>query len=78
MEKKRPQILITNDDGHVAKGLRKLVSLMRQLGVVTLVSTDEVMSAKSHSCTIRERLYVHQVAKEEDFTEYRCNGATKS
>ena len=74
MNKKRPQILITNDDGYAAKGLRKLVTLMRTLGDVVLVSTDEVMSAKSHSCTIRERLYVRLVQEEEGFKEYRCNG----
>ena len=74
MEKKRPQILITNDDGYAAKGLRKLVTLMRTLGDVTLISTDEVMSAKSHSCTIRERIYVRLVHEEEGFKEYRCNG----
>lgn len=74
MNKKRPKILITNDDGYAAKGLRKLVTLMRTLGDVTLVSTDEVMSAKSHSCTIRERLYVRLVHEEEGFKEYRCNG----
>ena len=71
MTENRPQILITNDDGYAAKGLRKLVSLMRTLGDVTLVSTDEVMSAKSHSCTIRERIYVRLVREEEGFKEYR-------
>ena len=74
MNKKRPQILITNDDGYAAKGLRKLVVLMRTLCDVVLISTDEVMSAKSHSCTIRERLYVRLVQEEEGFKEYRCNG----
>ena len=74
MDKKRPKILITNDDGHAAKGLQKLVGLMRTLGDVVLISTDEVMSAKSHSCTIRDRLYVRLVRKEEGFEEYRCNG----
>ena len=74
MNKQRPNILITNDDGYAAKGLRKLVTLMRTLGNVTLVSTDEVMSAKSHSCTIRDRLYVRLVRQEEGFAEYRCNG----
>jgi 5'-nucleotidase len=74
MDQKRPLILITNDDGYAAKGLRKLVTLMRTLGDVVLISTDEVMSAKSHSCTIRERIYVHLVQQEEGFTEYRCNG----
>ena len=74
MSSQRPLILITNDDGNAAKGLRKLVTLMRMLGDVVLISTDEVMSAKSHSCTIRERIYVRLVHQEEGFTEYRCNG----
>ena len=74
MDKKRPKILITNDDGYAAKGLKKLVGLMRTLGDVTLISTDEVMSAKSHSCTIRDRLYVRLVYEEDGFKEYRCNG----
>ena len=74
MNEKRPKILITNDDGYAAKGLRKLVGLMRTLGDVVLISTDEVMSAKSHSCSIHDRLYVRLVQKEEGFEEYRCNG----
>ena len=74
MNNKRPQILITNDDGYAAKGLRKLVTLMRTLGDVVLISTDEVMSAKSHSCTIRERIYVRLIHEEEGFREFRCNG----
>ena len=74
MTEKRPLILITNDDGYAAKGLRKLVALVRTLGDVVLISTDEVMSAKSHSCTIRERIYVHLVQEEDGFKEYRCNG----
>ena len=74
MSEKRPQILITNDDGYAAKGLRKLVALMRSLGDVVLISTDEVMSAKSHSCSIRERIYVRLVHEEDGFIEYRCNG----
>ena len=74
MSEKRPIILITNDDGYAAKGLRKLVGLMRTLGDVVLISTDEVMSAKSHSCSIRDRLYVRLVHEEDGFKEYRCNG----
>ena len=74
MDKNRHKILITNDDGYAAKGLQKLVGLMRALGDVVLISTDEVMSAKSHSCTIRERIYVRLVHEEEGFKEYRCNG----
>ena len=74
MDTKRPLILITNDDGYAAKGLKKLVGLMRALGDVLLISTDEVMSAKSHSCSIHDRLYPRLVCEEEGYTEYRCNG----
>ena len=74
MSEKRPIILITNDDGYAAKGLRKLVGLMRTLGDVVLISTDVVMSAKSHSCSIHDKLYVRTVHEEAGFVEYRCNG----
>ena len=75
---KSPLILITNDDGRSAKGLRKLVSLMRGIGEVAVISTDTVMSSNSHSATLRDPLYVDLV--EEDlqgefaYREYRCNG----
>ncbi len=74
METKRPLILITNDDGHAAKGLHKLTALMRTLGDVAVISTDEVMSAKSHSCTIHEKLRVRLIREEAGFVEFRCNG----
>ena len=74
MDKERPLILITNDDGYAAKGLRKLVGLMRALGDVVLISTDEVMSAKSHSCSIHNRIYAKLVREELGFKEFRCNG----
>ena len=75
MDKKRPLILVTNDDGHAAKGLCKLVTLMRTLGDVVLISTDEVMSAKSHSCSIHNRIYAKLVREELGFKEFRCNGS---
>ncbi len=74
MEPQRPLILITNDDGHAAKGLHKLTALMRTLGDVAVISTDEVMSAKSHSCTIFEKLRAREVSRSEGFVEFRCNG----
>ena len=73
MDKKRPLILVTNDDGHAAKGLCKLVTLMRTLGDVVLISTDEVMSAKSHSCSIHNRIYAKLVREELGF---KVNAAT--
>ena len=74
MDTQRPLILITNDDGHAAKGLHKLTALMRTLGDVAVISTDTVMSAKSHSCTIFERLRSRVVREEPGFIEFRSNG----
>jgi len=74
MNSQRPLILVSNDDGYASRGIHKLVTLMRTLGDVVMISTDEVMSAQSHSCTILHRIYVRLVRQEDGFEEYRCNG----
>lgn len=74
MNSQRPLILVTNDDGYASRGIHKLVTLMRMLGDVVMISTDEVMSAQSHSCTILHRIYVRLVRQEDGFEEYCCNG----
>ena len=71
---KRPTILVTNDDGYLAKGLQTLASLMRQIGKVVVVSTEEVKSAQSHSMTINEPLRVRTLEKHDDFEMDVLNG----
>lgn len=73
-ENKKPLILITNDDSYQAKGLRKLISLMRPLGEVIVISTDQVMSAKGHSITTTPTLTAKLVESGPDYREYVCNG----
>ena len=73
-ENKKPLILITNDDSYQAKGLRKLISLMRPLGEVIVISTDQVMSAKGHSITTTPTLTAKLVECGTDYREYVCNG----
>lgn len=70
----KPLILITNDDGCQAKGLRKLIQLMRPLGELIVISTDKVMSAKSHSITTTPTLTATLVESGPDYKEYVCNG----
>ena len=70
----KPLILVTNDDGFQAKGLKKLVSLMRPLGDVVVVSTEKPMSAKGHSITTTPTLTAILVHVEEGYKEYVCNG----
>ncbi len=71
---KKPLILITNDDGHMAKGLRKLIELMKPLGELVVISTEQVMSAKGHSITTTPTLTARLVENGPDYKEYVCNG----
>ena len=71
---KKPLILITNDDSINAKGLRKLISLMRPLGDVVVISTVDVMSAKGHSITTTPTLKVTPVQEMPGYREFVCNG----
>ena len=70
----KPLILITNDEGYQAKGLRKLIELMRPLGELIVISTDKVMSAKGHSITTTPTLTATLVESGPNYREYVCNG----
>lgn len=74
MNTTRPLILITNDDGYQAKGLRKLVSLMQPLGDLVVISPEQPMSAKGHSITTTPTLKTTLVKDAPGFKEYVCNG----
>jgi 5'-nucleotidase len=67
-------ILITNDDGYFAPGLRKLIQIMKGLGKVVVVAGEQSMSGMGHAITIKTPLRVKTIAKEPDYEEYICNG----
>ena len=71
---KRPTILITNDDGIFAPGIRKLIEICRQLGKVIVVAPDSAMSGMSHAITVKTPLRLRKLAEEKDYIEYSCNG----
>ncbi len=52
----RLRILVTNDDGYAAAGIRVLAAAARALGDVTVVAPDREQSATSHSLTIHHPL----------------------
>ena len=60
-----PHILITNDDGIQAAGLRALVTAMRGLGRVSVVAPHQERSATSQSLTLRRPIFFDQVAEDE-------------
>jgi 5'-nucleotidase len=48
----RPLILVTNDDGITAPGIRKLIDAAKELGDVIVVAPDSPQSAMGHAITI--------------------------
>lgn len=50
------QILVTNDDGYLALGIRSLVRAAESLGDVRVVAPDREQSATSHSLTLHHPL----------------------
>jgi len=67
-------ILITNDDGLYASGLRTLMEVMEEFGKVVLVSTLESMSGMSQALTVKTPLRVKLLEETERRRVYACNG----
>lgn len=70
-----PQILVTNDDGISAPGIRALIEVMSEIGEVTVVAPDKPQSAMGHAITINNTIYLNPVsAPNTKVTEYSCSG----
>ena len=70
----KPLILITNDDGVKAPGIRALINYIRPFGNVVVVAPDRPQSGTAHAVTIAHPLRLELIAKEEYYEEYSCNG----
>lgn len=57
-----PLILVTNDDGVWAPGLKALAAELRQIGRAVIVAPDRDNSAASHSLTMQRPLRVKELA----------------
>lgn len=76
MANKKPLILVTNDDGITAPGIRTLIEIMKTIGDVVVVAPDAPQSAMGHAITINDTLYCHKMNLGIDAThlEYSCSG----
>ncbi|NER14792.1 5'/3'-nucleotidase SurE [Leptobacterium flavescens] len=72
----KPLILVTNDDGITAPGLRSLISIMNEIGDVVVVAPDSPQSAMGHAITINSTLYCSPINIDEEGhqIEYSCSG----
>lgn len=57
----KPLILVTNDDGIVAPGIRALVEIASELGDVVVVAPDSPQSGQGHAITIHDPLRLKKV-----------------
>lgn len=70
----KPLILVTNDDGIVAPGIRALVDVARQLGDVVVVAPDSPQSGKGHAITIHDPLRLKHVNVFSGIEAWECSG----
>ena len=72
---KKPLILVTNDDGISAPGIRTLISVMNEIGDVVVVAPDSPQSAMGHAITINSTLQCHKIKIDDGpQEEYTCSG----
>ncbi len=72
---KRPLILVSNDDGITAPGIRALIQVMNEIGDVVVVAPDSPQSGKGHAITLDAILECKPVTIDEgEQIEYSCSG----
>lgn len=70
----KPLILVTNDDGIVAPGIRALVEVAAELGEVVVVAPDSPQSGKGHAITIHDPLRLKKVKVFSGIEAWECSG----
>lgn len=76
MSQGKPLILVTNDDGITAPGIRMLINIMNEIGDVYVVAPDSPQSAMGHAITINNTLYCDPITVDKNAPqkEYSCSG----
>jgi 5'-nucleotidase len=73
--KRQPVILVTNDDGISAPGIRNLVEAVRHLGKVVVVAPDKPQSGMGHAITIGNPLRLNPMHHLfEGIEAFSCSG----
>jgi len=74
MSNKKHRILVVNDDGITAPGIKALIEVMQELGDVTVVAPDSPQSGMGHAITIGRPLRLDKVDLYEGVEMYKCSG----
>ena len=72
---KRPLILITNDDGIHAPGIRYLINIMNDYGDVVVVAPDKARSGSAHAITLESIITCKEISDVSNVQrEFSCSG----
>ncbi|MFD2743192.1 MULTISPECIES: 5'/3'-nucleotidase SurE [Sphingobacterium] len=74
MAKQKPLILVVNDDGITAPGIKVLMEEMQHLGEVVVVAPDGPQSGMGHAITIGKPLRLDAVDIYPKAEMYKCSG----
>ncbi|MGN1263978.1 MAG: 5'/3'-nucleotidase SurE [Prevotella sp.] len=74
MEKKKPLILISNDDGYHSKGLRCLIDMVREFGELLVCAPESARSGYSCAFSAAEPLRLKLRRKTEGVAIWSCSG----
>lgn len=67
-------ILITNDDGIVAPGIKALIEVASKFDEILVVAPDSPQSGKGHAVTLNNPLKLRKVDLFGDIEAYECSG----
>lgn len=70
----RPLILVTNDDGIAAPGIRNLIDAVKDLGDIVVVAPDSPQSGMGHAITIGDPLRLYKADIFGDIPAWQCSG----
>ena len=74
MSSDRPLILVTNDDGISAKGIRSLAKEIGVYGEVVVIAPDSPQSGMGHAITINHPLRLESSDLFDNYDAYACSG----
>lgn len=67
-------ILITNDDGINAPGIKALYNAVKDLGDVLVIAPDGPRSAQSNAITVTSPIKITRISQNDNITVWTCSG----
>ena len=70
----KPKILVTNDDGIYSNGIKALVSVLSDLGDITVVAPKLPQSGMGHAITLNQPIRIKKLSLFKNIVAYECSG----